>query len=111
MSVRPIVWLRSTKYGDGVAFDAKFWELFPNFYNGSPEQVKDYQDVLSDYGLLAKDFVALSEEKASLERFRDTVLQVLKEFGCDDDEWCMCTANTIQKEIHKRSASASADSL
>lgn len=43
------------------------------------------------------------------EKFRDTVFQVLKDFGSDDDEWC--TASLILKQIHKRSASASADSL
>jgi hypothetical protein len=45
-------------------------------------------------------------EQAVIARFdsqMDTVLQVLKDFGSDDDG---CTANLILKEIHKRSANA-----
>jgi hypothetical protein len=32
-----IAWHVATKYGNGVSYSDKFWELHPNFYQGAPE--------------------------------------------------------------------------
>lgn len=37
----PIAWVVNTKYGVGVSYSDKFWELHPNFYNGKPEPLPE----------------------------------------------------------------------
>jgi hypothetical protein len=60
------------------------------------EEERSYNDAL----ISAADIAEAAEREH--EKFRDTVFQVLKDFGSDDDEWC--TASLILKQIHKRSA-------
>lgn len=53
----PIVWHCTTKYGSGVSYSDKFWELHPNFYNGLPEprptaerdaKIAEYQQMIAE---------------------------------------------------------------